>query len=229
MERLQLIQQLIDKRQYTSYLEIGVLGGNNFFPVKCAKKIAVDPQFKFNWKGRLGETLKNTSNVGALFFETTSDKFFEQNAPALFRKKKLDIALVDGMHEFDFALSDVLNCLKYLSDDGVIIMHDCNPGSVEAEVSFQQWKDRGFTGLWNGDVWKVITYLKDNRDDLDVFVADCDHGLGVITKGKRLINKPKFDSMDKVRALDYNALVSRREELINLKSVAYLEDFINRS
>ena len=229
MERLQLIQQLIDKRNYSSYLEIGVLGGNNFFPIKCAKKIAVDPQFKFNWKGRLGETLKNPSNIGALFFETTSDKFFEQNAWSLFKKRKLDIALVDGMHEFDFALRDVLNCLEYLSDDGVIIMHDCNPQSAEAEVSFQQWKDRGFTGFWNGDVWKVITYLKDNRPDLDVFVADCDHGLGVIMKGKRQINNPEFNSMDKVRALNYNALASRREELINLKSVSYLEDFIKRS
>jgi len=228
MERLQLIQQLIDSRKFKSYLEIGVLGGNNFFPIKCSKKIAVDPDFRFNWRGRLGETLKNSSNIKASFFETTSDIFFEKHAPQLFREAKIDIALIDGMHEFEFALRDVLNCLKYLSNNGVIILHDCNPQTKDAACSFNEWKDRGFTGFWNGDVWKCITYLKDNRPDVNVFVADCDHGLGVVTKSKREIVHPEFNSIEKVKTLTYQDFNSRRKEMINLQSVSFLEDFIKR-
>lgn len=227
MDRQQLIQQLIDRRKYKTYLEIGVLGANNFFPIKCGKKIAVDPQFKFNWKGRLGEMLKNTSNINASFFETTSDLFFEQHAPKIFRNRKLDIALVDGMHEFDYALRDVLNSLKYLAEDGVIVMHDCNPQTEEAACSFEQWKLRGYTGFWNGDVWKVITYLRDSRPDLDVFVADCDHGLGIITRSKKQNLKGEFSSIEKVRALIYRDLSTRRKELINLQPESFLENFIN--
>src|SRR6185436_832014 len=80
MERLEVIQQVIRKRNLKTYLEIGVLGGHVFFKVNCRRKIAVDPHFKFNWRGRLGETIRNPDNMTARDFETTSDAFFERHA-----------------------------------------------------------------------------------------------------------------------------------------------------
>src|SRR5690349_7456970 len=112
MERLELIQRMIDARRFSTYLEIDELGGGVFFPVKCFRKIAVDPQFRFNWKGKLGETIRNPYNLNASFYETRSDEFFAKDAPKVFAKRKLDIALVDGMHEFKYALNDVMNCLS---------------------------------------------------------------------------------------------------------------------
>lgn len=230
-----MIQKLIAVRDFKTYLEIGVLGGKVFFDVRCQKKIAVDPNFLFNWKGRLGETVKNLSNVNASFYEVKSNDFFTAHAPSVFASRKLDIALVDGMHEFDYALDDVLNCLKYLSDDGVIVMHDCNPLTSEAECSFDQWKSRNYGGHWNGDVWKVIPFLRKFRPDLDVFVADTDHGLGIISKrqGSHGSHGSHGSLVDGDRAtfrnMTYSNLAAERAELLNLKPISHLQEFLSRT
>lgn len=227
MERQQVIQELIDKRNYKTYLEIGVLGGNVFFGIRCEKKIAVDPEFKFNWKGRVGESIRNLRNINATFFEVTSDEFFGKQAGPAFQKRKLDIALIDGMHEFDFVLNDVNNCLRYLSGDGVLVLHDCNPVTYEAGVSFKEWKDRGHSGYWNGDVWKVIPYLRKHRPDLDIFVADCDHGLGIISRNGG--QAPATNgSREEFKNMTYADLERRRNELLNLKPESHLAQFISQ-
>ena len=225
MDRLEVIQRLIDKRNFSIYLEIGVSTGWVFFKIKCKKKIAVDPEFRFNWKGRLGETFKNIYNVSAVFFKKTSDEFFSQDAHDVLKTGKLDIVLIDGMHEFHHALNDVLNSLEYLSENGVIIMHDCNPKTPEAAVSFEEWRKRDFTGDWLGDVWKCIPYLKECRPDLDVFVADCDLGLGVITK-RSGVPIPEPQSKERFKNLSFNELNCDRQNILNLKPESHLYEFI---
>jgi len=227
MERLELIQELIERRNFKTYLEIGVLGGYNFFKVKCRNKIAVDPHFRFNWKGKVGEILRNGANLRASYYEMKSDDFFSQHARKLFEKKPIDVALIDGMHELDFVLRDVDNILRYLADDGVIVLHDCNPVLEEAACSFSEWKARGFTGHWNGDVWKCVAYLNSNRPDINIFVGDCDHGLGVITKEPRKLPESTL-SLETVRALTYKDLDKDRSRLLNLKTCEELMNFVKR-
>ena len=36
------------------------------------------------------------------------------------------------MHTYEQSLHDTINCLKYLKNDGYIILHDCNPKSAES-------------------------------------------------------------------------------------------------
>jgi hypothetical protein len=230
VERQQVIQALIDKKEYKTYLEIGVLGGGVFFDIRCSRKIAVDPEFRFNWKGRLGETIRNPRNVAARYFEVTSDEFFAKKADDLFNRNKIDIALIDGMHEFDYVLNDVNNCLRHLSNNGVLVLHDCNPLTPDAEVPFEGWKARGFTGFWNGDVWKVIPYLRKYRPDLEVFVGDCDHGLGIIMKkGQSIRLTPTSDiGREEFRDLKYEDLAANREDILNLKPESYLLGFLQQ-
>jgi hypothetical protein len=204
---------------------LACLAERYFLVSNAKKKVAVDPHFRFNWKGKAGEILRNHTNLRAQYFEQTSDDFFLNSASKVF-KKKLGICLVDGMHEFRYALNDVLNTLDHLSDDGIIIMHDCNPQSAEAECTFEDWKKRNFGGLWNGDVWKVIVYLRIFRTDLNVFVADCDHGLGIITRGNKQSYYNQFSSYEQIDALTYKDLSENREAFLNLKPVSYLKDFI---
>lgn len=228
MERKKLIQTLIERRRFNTYLEIGVLGGYVFFDIRCKNKIAVDPEFRFNWKGRLGQMFRNVTNISARFFEVSSDIFFERYASKVLRKGSLDIVLIDGMHEFKYVLNDVVNSLEYLSDRGVIVLHDCNPLTEDAACSFEQWKERGYAGNWNGDVWKCIVYLIATRSDIDIFVANCDHGLGIITKSKRPNLNTEYSSLSKVNELTYADFDRNRDDLINLKPLSYLEEWISR-
>jgi hypothetical protein len=206
-----------------NYLEIGVFNGHVFFRIESTFKIAVDPEFKFDALRKIGKTIINPYNLFNKYFSKTSDDFFAQDAGHLFAQNKINIALVDGMHEYAYALRDVENILNYLSDDGVIIMHDCNPATKEAGRTYEEWKAMGSSGQWNGDVWKAIVHLRTLRKDIDVFVLDCDYGLGIITKRKPE-NNLNF-SLQQIKSFTYEDFNANRAQWINLKRADYSYEY----
>lgn len=225
MNREKIILTLMKEKNLPNYLEIGVFNGHIFFRVKSKFKIAVDPEFRFDKLRIAGKTILNPYNIYNKYFKKTSDDFFKEDAPQLLVNKKINLSLIDGMHEYAFALRDVENTLKYLSDDGVMVLHDCNPQTKEAAVSFKEWDERNQFGTWNGDVWRTILHLRSLRDDINVFTLDCDHGLGIITKGKPE-NKLNF-SLQEIVQFDYEDFNANRKEWINLKPADYFYNYFN--
>jgi hypothetical protein len=222
-DRLTFINLLIKKRNFKNYLEIGVFLGKVFFFVKATHKTAVDPQFRFGYYRRFKRIFKSLNNLWARFYQKTSDEFFREDAPKLYSRRLLDICLVDGMHEYEYALRDVENTLLHLDNQGVILMHDCNPAQPQNAVTFEQWKERNYTGLWNGDVWKSILHLRSMRHDINVFVLDCDQGIGVVTWDKPE-NKLNF-TKEQIQALTYDDLAQNRTAWLNLKEPTYFFEY----
>jgi hypothetical protein len=223
MDRLQAIKTLMKCKGFKNYLEIGVSNGHIFFRVKSSFKIAVDPCFQFGWSRIFGKTLLNPWNLFNRYFRETSDDFFLNHAESTIKGRKIDLAFVDGMHEYEYALRDIENCLKYLDDKGVILVHDCNPLTKEAARSYKEFAvDNKIHALWNGDVWKAILELR-GRKDLRVFVLDCDHGLGVITKGTAddTLNFNKTD----IANVSYEDFDANRTLWLNLKQPDYFYEF----
>ena len=223
MDRLIAIKTLMKQRGYKNYLEIGVSNGHIFFRVKSTFKIAVDPCFQFRTGRIITKTIINPYNLFNKYFRLTSDDFFLNKAKTVIGDKKIELAFVDGMHEYEYALNDIENCLKYLDDNGVILVHDCNPLTKEASRSFEEFHvDNKINSLWNGDVWKAILQMR-CRKDLNVFVLNCDHGLGVITKGKpdTTLNYTKSE----IEKMTYEDLDSNRVSFLNLKEPGYFYDF----
>jgi len=173
----------------------------------------------------MGKILINPYNLFNRYIEKKSDDFFAEDAPRLFADRKCNLSLIDGMHEFDFALRDVENTLKYLSEDGIIIMHDCNPVTKQEACTFEEWKANGFKGQWNGDVWKTIMHLRAFRDDINVFVLDFDQGLGVITRRKP--ENRLAISRDDLHRFTYEDFDKNRSHWINLKPAAYYKEYFN--
>jgi hypothetical protein len=223
MDRLQIVQTLMKQKKLNNYLEIGVFNAHIFFKVKSNFKVAVDPEFRFDGLRKAGKMLVNPYNFYNRYFEKTSDDFFGEDAPALLENKKIDIALIDGMHEYAYALRDVENTLRYMSESAVIIMHDCNPQTKQSSVSFSEWKANHFEGIWNGDVWKAIVHLRSLRNDINVFVLDCDHGLGIITR-KNPESKLGF-RQEEIPGLRYEDLDENRKVWLNLKPENYFYEY----
>lgn len=111
MTRTQLIQSLISRFKYKTYLEIGCANDHNFNQIIIENKIGVDPG--------MGGTHR-----------MTSDSFFEQN------DKMFDIIFIDGLHVSDQVDKDINNSLKFLNHNGTIVMHDCNPVVEEAQRQY---------------------------------------------------------------------------------------------
>jgi len=188
--RTHIINYLIKNNSYERYLEIGVRNPNlNFNKIKCKYKEGIDPNPDSCCK-----------------YVMTSDEFFKTKA----MNKTYDIVFIDGLHLCDQVLKDVKNSLEHLSDNGVIVLHDCNPIKKK-----HQEANRGTNKKWNGTVWKAFAILRMTMKDLDMYVVDVNQGCGVIKKGtQKLFKKVSKDE------LKYSFLKKNRKKLLRLCSVS---------
>ncbi len=218
VNRTTIIQLLINKFNYRTYLEIGVARGLNFFQIQAPLKIGVDPKFVISGK------IQNTENER--FYQMTSDEFFA-NPPEILIEKGIDLAFIDGLHTYEQSLRDVENCLKYLNPDGIIVMHDCLPSSeAEALPSLEKaMKHPEFKGAWTGDVYKTILHVRTFRPDLFVFVINTDHGVGIIKKGQpeNLLSL----SLEEIQNFTFQQLAENKVNLLNLKPPAWFSQWLN--
>lgn len=192
--RTSIINHLIHKYSFNNYLEIGVRDGRNYEKIIAKNKTGVDPN--------------PTKNINGLF-KLTSDKFFKIN------KMKFDLIFIDGLHLEYQVDKDIEECLKIISSNGFIVMHDCNP-----PTEFHQRENYEVNGEfppWNGTVWKSFAKLRIKNVDLNLSCVDCDWGVGIIRKKKQSNFKLNTN-------LDFNFLDKNRVNLLNLISV---KNFIN--
>ena len=155
--RIDLIQHIIEKKNYKNYLEIGC-HKNEVFDKISIEKIGVDPVSGGNYRG-------------------FSDDFFKEN------KKSFDCIFIDGLHEYDQVKRDIVNSIKILNREGMIILHDCLPPSI----NHQRVPRTRYT--WNGDVWKAIVEAR-TWEHVNTYTVLADQGLGVI---KQEQNTEKLD------------------------------------
>jgi len=228
MNKSKVIQKIINKKTAKTYLEIGVCSGACFFKIRAPRKIGVD--IKFCLPGRrqmIKEYSKNLSNIHNKYYEMSSDDFFATHK-GLFKKKKIDVAFIDGLHEYKQVIRDVNNCLTFLNENGVIILHDCNPSSALVATPFNSIKSVNksseWTGAWTGDVWKTVVYFRSVDVRLKIFVLDTDCGLCIITKDEA--ETMLTYSLKDIEKLSYEDLSKNRKDLLNLKELMYLEKFL---
>ncbi|OGI09870.1 MAG: hypothetical protein A2Y40_08510 [Candidatus Margulisbacteria bacterium GWF2_35_9] len=203
---------LANFKHKTSYLEIGVRRGENIISVKADIKIGVDPCLQLDkLTPRYKKKLKKSNNIE--FHEIKSDEYFLKN------DLTFDVVFIDGLHVYEQAMKDILNALNLLKENGVIVVHDCNPLSEKAA-------QRNHTdGVWNGDVWKVILDISENYSNLDYFVLDADFGLGIISKKN---NNDKFLIEFKEKYIDYSydVLDKSRDKFLKLKKHDYFNTYL---
>ena len=232
MNRVDIVQQVIDHCNARNYLEIGVKKGKLFLNVRARKKLAVDPVLKISAKRKRNHCLRNIFNIFNEYYEMTSDHFFATKSSRLTRLKSVDVAFIDGKHTYQQSLADVRNCLKHLSRKGFVLMHDCSPKSdiqacpAQSREHADSISQDGKATEWSGDVWKTIVNLRFTRTDLHVFVLNCDQGIGVIAYGEP--EKMLEISVEKIAAMSYQHLEENREEFLNLKSPEYLTKFLKK-
>jgi len=227
MNRVKAVERALAGRVSPVYLEIGVSKGLAFRRIGADEKIAVDPAFRLSPRSR---ALADAKARVTHYFETTSDDFFTTQSGFL-EQRPVDVALIDGLHTYEQVVRDVENTLRYLRDDGVIFLHDCNPPFELAGRRAESWEDfvgqqSGplVIGIWNGDVWKAIVQLR-TRPDLLVGVLKCDQGVGFVRKGRPESTLPY--TVDQVAALTYADLKADRRRLLNLRPPRYLDAFLS--
>lgn len=188
INRWDLIQKIIDKKKFNSYLEIGCDDDFSFSRIKVNKKTGVDPYSGGNFKG-------------------TSDEFFAQN------KEFFDCIFIDGLHEYDQVYKDIDNSLQFLNDDGIILLHDCLPATMD-----QQAVPR-YKIVWNGDVWKAIVNFR-SRKEYDIVTCNIDHGVSLIKKkqNKDLL-QIQIKDFKKLKFKDFYENYNRYMRIMNYENI----------
>ena len=169
--RWDLIDYLIKKNNFENYLEIGCDDDQLFSKVNIKNKIGVDPVSGGNIRKK-------------------SDDFFSSN------KDKFDLVFIDGLHIYEQVKKDILNSLKCLKKNVIILVHDCMPDSLSKQA-VPRYKMK-----WNGDVWKAIVDLR-QREDLEIYTCEIDEGIGIITKRKNTSILKLDKPVKKLKFKDY--------------------------
>jgi len=103
-KRQYIVQDIINKKNYKSYLEIGCFDDELFSSINCERKIGVDPSTGGNVR-------------------KTSDEYFKNC------KERFDCIFIDGLHTYAQVLKDINNSLKIINPNGIILLHDCLPNN----------------------------------------------------------------------------------------------------
>lgn len=156
---LEVLAALERQPSVKRYLEIGSRSGTSIARVNCSY-IAVDPEFAIK-----ADVFNAAPQM--MFFQQTSDDFFASDVMGAMNWVP-DLAFIDGMHLFEYALRDFINAERAMTKDGVICLHDVCPFDYEMTTRDVGALDR--LTAWTGDVWKVVMALLDLRPDLQLDV-----------------------------------------------------------
>ena len=200
-KRTDVINLILESRkEKTSYLEIGVRNlEDNFNLINANIKYSVDPGY---------EVLNNNAD-----FKLKSDDFFNllTRGEILSPEHKFDVIFIDGLHLAEQVDNDITNSLKFIKNDGFVVLHDCNPPTEWHAREIYEYHKSPAGGAWNGTVWKA--FLKRRFDEsLKCCCIDSDWGIGVISKkieiGSPIKNKNPF--------FEYEKFSQNRENYLNL-------------
>jgi hypothetical protein len=199
---LKLLARLHALQRPRRYLEIGTAAGRTLAIARCAS-IAIDPRFRLAFD-------VNSGKPSCQLFEMTSDEFFAAHDPSALFGGPVDLAFIDGMHHFEFALRDFMNVERHCRPDSLIALHDCLP--VDDHMARRDPRDRSraaqshYPNAWAGDTWKALWILQRYRSDLGIYAFDAPpSGLVVVTRldpASTLLKHRYQEAIDAAGAID---------------------------
>lgn len=156
-----LIPMLVEGIGAQSYLEFGTYCYETIGRVKCAKRFAVDAD-----PNRVPEV---GAFPGVQHFAMTTERFIADFA---MRCAPFDVVFIDADHDAEAVRRDFSGIWPYVSDDGLVLLHDTNPQ-----------EDADTAPEFCGDSWKFAQLLKlQNREAVTLPYHP---GLTIIRKRKQ--------------------------------------------
>jgi tetratricopeptide (TPR) repeat protein len=189
-----------------TYLEVGVETGQTLRLARPeTRAIGIDPQ----------PVLSHPLSGATVLHVMTSDDYFAgHDVRAELGGLPIDLAFIDGMHHFEFALRDFINIEKNCDPVSTVLIHDCCPldrftAERERHVEF-----------WSGDIWRLMLVLRKYRPDLRLHtIVTAPTGLGVVRgldPRSRVLEDRLEDIVREFLALDYSTLDSDKAVMLAL-------------
>lgn len=212
--RTDVINYLLSlKQKETYYLEVGVnIPENNFIKIKANKKYGVEP----------GEMFKSNPYID---FKLTSDNFFLKlaNNEVLSSEIKFDVIFIDGLHLAEQVDRDITNAIKYIKDDGFIVLHDCNPPTEWHARECDTYYHTPANRTWNGTTWKAFLKWRCNPM-VNSCCIDSDWGIGILSKKHQI-----GENLESVNPFfEFRNFADNRKEYLNLIDFETLKNILKK-
>ena len=151
-----VLSWLHEELRPASYVEIGVFRGDTLrLAHPPTVVLGIDPVML----PQAAEGWRTQTHLQQL----TSNEFFAKHSLSQFWEvNRFDLAFVDGLHQFEQALQDILHLEQYAGPESVVAVHDTIPLDEESARPDQA------TTFHTGDVWKLVPVLKQFRPRLEV-------------------------------------------------------------
>jgi hypothetical protein len=132
--------------------------------------------------------------------------------------RRFDLICLDSFHEYSESINDFTLLTSILSDDGVLISHDCFP--PKKEYSTPVFK----LGWWCGVTYVAFVEIAYNNPSWFYAIFDNDNGVGIISKNAVEPLKNEFDREKQKRLIQmkkggnttYEYFCANSKELINV-------------
>ncbi|WP_375424993.1 class I SAM-dependent methyltransferase [uncultured Friedmanniella sp.] len=156
MHYLDFLTRVHTRLAPTTYLEIGVRNGRSLALARC-RAVGIDPAY----------SIRAELDGDFALFRTTSDEYFARPEPlAATGGVPFELAFIDGLHLFEFALRDFVFAERHSSARGMVFFDDMLPRTVDEAARERH------TQAWTGDVFGVLQVLERYRPDLVVVPLD---------------------------------------------------------
>ena len=178
--------------------------------------------------------LNNESNINivCIMYNIIQDKYsknpdythIEHNKMNDYLKSlniKFDAICVDPYHEYKESNMDFTILSSYLSDDGILISHDCYP--PKKEYATKQFKH----GYWCGLTYICFIELAYNNPQWYYSIINNDNGIGIMSKKiispltiNTIFDRKKQEELITIKEnhTAYNYFIENKNNLINIIS-----------
>jgi hypothetical protein len=204
-EYLTVLDKIQQRLRPRTYVEIGVRFGTSMqLALPGTVTVGIDPAAEIRYP------VPRRTRI----FSTTSDDFFAtHDLRTELGGQPVDMAFIDGMHLFEFALRDFVNIERAAAPGSAILVHDCYP--IDAATAARERT----TKLWSGDIWKLTLALRDRRPDLSVVTIDAaPTGLALITNldpTSRVLGDDLDGVIDEYGPLHFDTIADTKAERLN--------------
>lgn len=170
MRKAEIVNTLTRKYGFTRYLEIATpVSGFTFGDIdrspltRCERLI-------YRWRAGFDDGLPVTYRTEEDTCTSAVDAIAaEPGAP------RYDVIFIDSYHTYDASMADLVGACRVLADDGVIVVHDCDP--LEPLLASPRARR---AGPWCGVTYAAFIDFVSWRHPLSYCTVDSDFGCGVI-------------------------------------------------
>lgn len=183
MLRSEVNQAILSILPEKSYLEVGVNRGKTFFEVVADRKVAVDPNFLFDFQAEAAKP----DNSNCEFNQVTSDEYFS----TIGIDKKFDLIFLDGLHTYEQTLRDLMNATATISNNGVIVIDDMVPSTYISAISDLAESQRLSAAVgntdpsWMGDVFRLAFFVQSFMPAFSYATVAENHGQMILWREAR--------------------------------------------